>query len=639
MVTTNQYKESEIGVIPFDWECHPVEEVMIDISMGPFGSDIKVENFKLSGVPVLNGYNVKDYWVNDVIANYVTQEKARDLKKAVAIRGDIVITHRGTIGQIAVIPDNSKYENYVISQSQFRVALNKKRADSLFIVYFFHSSKGQSILLEKKGHTGVPALAQPTTNFRKLFVPIPPLPEQRAIAGALSDAYAYITALEKLIAKKRALKQGAMQELLTGKRRLPGFSGAWLSCGLPEVLVKGDDIKIGPFGSQLKKEYLVQNGAFKVYGQENIYQNDFSFGNRYLTRERFENLQSCEIKPGDFVLSTMGTIGKCAIVPPDICVGIMDSHLIRLRIDKSKLLPQYLLHLFSNDFHFLESQTSRLSVGGIMDGLSTKIVCALEIEYPESADEQSAIAEILSDMDAEIDALTAKMNKAKYIKQAMMSELLTGRIRFVEQEAPAEDVVASKIVEPLKHEAKGHNQQFDDAVMIAGIVNALYSDKYPLGRKKVQKCLYLLRRHQDESTTAFKKKAAGPYADEVRYKGGEPISRSAQYIATATTKDKGTTFARGDKISQALGYIESWGRQGDIKWVTDNLKYKKVDELELLATVDMAICDLAEAGTPVSVATIKHLIATNEEWKAKLKKQTFSDTNIARAIKELQTLL
>jgi type I restriction enzyme S subunit len=175
--------------------------------------------------------------------------------------------------------------------------------------------------------------------------------------------------------------------------------------------------------------------------------------------------------------------------------------------------------------------------------------------------------------------------------------------------------------------------------MIAGIVNALYSDKYPLGRKKVQKCLYLLRRHQDESTAAFKKKAAGPYADEVRYKGGEPIARNAKYITTTSTKDKGTTFTCGDNISQALGYIQSWGKQADIQWVADKLKYKKVDELELLTTVDMAICDLEEAGAPISVVSIKHLISTNAEWKAKLKKQSFSDANIARAIKELQTLL
>jgi type I restriction enzyme S subunit len=147
-----------------------------------------------------------------------------------------------------------------------------------------------------------------------------------------------------------------------------------------------------------------------------------------------------------------------------------------------------------------------------------------------------------------------------------------------------------------------------------------------------------LRRHQDESTTAFKKKAAGPYADEVRYKGGEPIAIRSGYIKTQKG-NQGTKFAVGEKVNQALGYIENWGKQADIQWVEDKLKYKGIEKLELLATVDMAICDLTEAGTPVSVAAIKNLIANNAEWKAKLKKQTFSDDNIADAIRELQILL
>ena len=243
--------------------------------------------------------------------------------------------------------------------------------------------------------TGVPQLTAPQVGKYPVAAP-PTIEEQRAIAAALSDVDALIDGLDRLIAKKRDLKQAAMQQLLTGQTRLPGFKGEWVYRGLPEVLVQGDGIKIGPFGSQLKKEHLIQNGPYRVYGQENVYQKEFSFGTRYLTREKFEKLKSCEIKPGDFVISTMGTIGKCAIVPPDICVGIMDSHLIRLRIDQSKILPLYLLHLFSDDFHYLNNQTSKLSVGGIMDGLSTKIVCALEIEYPESPEEQTAIATVLS---------------------------------------------------------------------------------------------------------------------------------------------------------------------------------------------------------------------------------------------------
>jgi type I restriction enzyme S subunit len=144
--------------------------------------------------------------------------------------------------------------------------------------------------------------------------------------------------------------------------------------------------------------------------------------------------------------------------------------------------------------------------------------------------------------------------------------------------------------------------------------------------------------HTILSSNFVSKLSAGPYDDEVRYKGGERIAQSAKYIVTKATKSIGTTFARGEDISKALDYIQKWGKQADIKWVADKLKFKKTIDLELLATVDMAICELVEAGTPISVASIKHLIATNEEWKEKLEKQTFSDDNIARAIRNLDAL-
>jgi type I restriction enzyme S subunit len=428
MVILEGYKQTEVGVIPEEWDLKEWCDVASGFSSG--ATPYRAISRHYSG-------NIK--WVSSGELNYNIIYDTLEHISAEAKEKTNLTTHpagtflmaitgleaAGTRGRCAILGCDA-------TTNQSCMAIYE--TDKLHIGYLFHYYVSHGDELAFKFCQGTKQQSYTAKIIKKLPIVVPTLPEQRAIAAILSDADVYITALEKLIAKKRAVKQGAMQELLTGKRRLVGYSGAWLSCGLPGVLVKGDGIKIGPFGSQLRKEYLVQNGDFRVYGQENIYQNDFSFGSRYLTRERFENLQSCEIKPGDFVISTMGTIGKCAIVPPDICVGIMDSHLIRLRIDKSKLLPQYLLHLFSSDLHYLESQTSRLSVGGIMDGLSTKIVCALEIEYPESADEQTTIVEILSDMDAEIDALTVKLGKALRIKQGMMSELLTGRIRLIQED-------------------------------------------------------------------------------------------------------------------------------------------------------------------------------------------------------------
>ena len=425
-----------------------------------------------------------------------------------------------------------------------------------------------------------------------------------------------------------------MQELLTGKKRLPGFYGEWKREQLPELLQEQNGIKIGPFGSQLKKEYLIDIGEFKVYGQENVYEKDFRLGTRYIPKERYLKLKSCELLPGDFVISSMGTVGKCAIVPQNIQIGIMDSHLIRLKFNCKKIIPQYILQLFSDEFDFLRNQIEKLSVGGIMDGLSTKIVQSLNVFYPVNIDEQKAICAILNDMDGEIAQLEKKLAKYQKIKQGMMQELLTGRIRLVDvdgKEQPKTQILQEKQPQPA------HNQYFDDAVMIAGIVNAFYSEKYPLGRKKVQKLLYLVRRKEQADISAFHKKAAGPYADEVRYKGGEPIAQKNKYIQIKRN-EKGSRFEKGVQMQQALTYLQDWGKQRDMDWLVSQFRYTSVNELELLATVDMAICDLRREGKEISVTSIKDLIRSNKEWRDKLKKTYFRDSDIQRAIKKCQDL-
>lgn len=466
----------------------------------------------------------------------------------------------------------------------------------------------------------------------RVIVVKPPLLEQRRIAEALSDTDALLAAMEKLIVKKRTIKQGAMQELLTGKRRLPEFEGEWVEKTVDDCL---DEIIGG--GTPARS-----NAAFWNGGIPWVTVKDFATFNSRSTQEYISDIGLCNsathlISKGAPIIATRMGLGQ--IVVYDIDVAINQD--LKALVLNDSIITNYFVFWFESQKANFES----MGTGSTVKGIRLEQLKEFPILLPPTIAEQVAIAEILSDMDAEIDALTAKLNKLRNIKQGMMSELLTGRIRLVGSEPAktAADIYQEQEAEPIRHIAedtnpKGHNQQFDDAVMIAGIVDALYSDKYPLGRKKVQKCLYLLRRYQGESTAAFKKKAAGPYADEVRYKGGEPIAKNANYIATINEK-QGTTFARGKNIGKALGYIQSWGKEDDIKWVADKLKFKKVDELELLATVDMTACDLTEAGTPVSVQSIKYLIATNAEWKAKLKKQTFSDANIARALRELNTLL
>lgn len=166
------------------FETYRISELIEEIAMGPFGSNIKVECFVDKGIPVLNGSNLDGITLKEDSFRYVTEEKANSLKRANARRGDVIVTHRGTLGQIVYIPQNSKYDRYVISQSQFRIRCNEKVLPE-YLVYYFHTPIGQYKLLSNASQVGVPALARPSTTFQQIEVELPSLDIQNRIIGIL----------------------------------------------------------------------------------------------------------------------------------------------------------------------------------------------------------------------------------------------------------------------------------------------------------------------------------------------------------------------------------------------------------------------------------------------------------------------
>lgn len=154
-----------------------------DIAAGPFGSNLKVECFVPSGFPIIDGANLKGYKVTDNITKFVTEEKARSLSRSIAHRGDVIVTISGTIGQIAYIPEDSLYDEYLCSQRQFRVSFDSSMAYVPYLVFYFHTFEGQNKILSFANQTGVPALSQPLKNFKKIRLCLPSLQEQRRIAS------------------------------------------------------------------------------------------------------------------------------------------------------------------------------------------------------------------------------------------------------------------------------------------------------------------------------------------------------------------------------------------------------------------------------------------------------------------------
>ena len=570
----------------------------------------QVENFWCGNIPWISSSDLIESSIWEInITRHITAEAVAKSATHICPRNTVLVVSRVGVGKVAIAP-------FEVCTSQDFTNLVSKKHDARFLAYCIQNK--MKIMAEKTQGTSIKGVT--VENIAQMEIELPPQEEQTAIAEALSDIDNLISSQQKLIEKKKAIKQGTMQELLTGKKRLPGFSGKWTNTTLGRCFSK---IVGGGTPSRAISEFW--NGEIPWATVK-----DFATFNPYKTQEYISeaglNHSSTHLIPkGTLITSTRMGIGKIVIYYVDVAIN-QDLKALFVSDDVSK---EYIYHLFGMVGKIIES----LGNGSTVKGIRIEQLKNLSIVLPKK-NEQQAIAQVLSDMDSEIEQLEKKLAKYQQIKQGMMQELLTGRIRLVDadgKEQPKTQIFQEKQPQPA------HNHHFDDAVMIAGIVNAFYSEKYPLGRKKVQKLLYLVRRKEQADISAFHKKAAGPYADEVRYKGGEPIAQKNKYIQVKRN-EKGSRFEKGVQMQQALTYLQDWGKQADIDWLVSQFQYTSVNELELLTTVDMAICDLHREGKEISVASIKDLIRSNKEWRDKLKKTYFRDSDIQRAIKKCEDL-
>lgn len=248
--------------------------------------------------------------------------------------------------------------------------------------------------------------------------------EISAIAEALSDADALIESLEQLIAKKRQIKQGAMQEMLTGQRRLPGFSGEWKSYSVGEIA----DVKTGPFGSALHESDYIHEGT-PIITVEHLGEYGVLYKNLPLVSDAdCQRLSSYRLESGDIVFSRVGSIDRNALISDKEEGWLFSGRLLRLRVNRKQFTPKYLsYHFHSEEFKNL---VLSVAVGQTMASLNTKIFSGICLKLP-CLHEQHEIAEVLGSIDAEIIQLKNQLDKARQIKQSMMQELLTGRIRLI----------------------------------------------------------------------------------------------------------------------------------------------------------------------------------------------------------------
>ena len=161
-----------------EWPTATILDVAKRVAMGPFGSNIKVSTFVSEGVPIISGIHLRGYFLEEPEFNYITEEHAERLKNSIVFPHDLIFTHAGNIGQVAMIPDGCKYDRYILSQRQFYLRCDETKVVPEFLLLFFHSASGQHELLSYANQTGVPSIAQPASNLKKIPFKYAPMQEQ-----------------------------------------------------------------------------------------------------------------------------------------------------------------------------------------------------------------------------------------------------------------------------------------------------------------------------------------------------------------------------------------------------------------------------------------------------------------------------
>ena len=388
------YKLTEVGVIPEDWAVTKLSRY-VTFKTGPFGSTLHKSDYVDGGVPVINPMQIISGKLEPTLNMTISEDAARRLSDFRLCAGNVVIGRRGEMGRCAFV--NKEQVGWLCGTGSM-IIRPSSMIDGRFLQRMLSSSKVITAIANASVGSTMINLNQGTLGNLSLAIP-PTKAEQEAIAEALSDADALIESLEQLITKKRQIKQGAMQELLTSKKRLPGFSGEW------EAKRLGDVVKITK--GQLITEINAVSGDVPVIagGKKPAY---------------FHN------KPN----RTGKTVTVSASGASAGYVAIFDQPIFASDCSTISEGDNYSIEFIYSQLQLKQEIIFEAQTGGAQPHIHADDLMPIEIGVPSLA-EQKAIANILFDMDVEIGALEAKLEKARQLKQGMMHNLLTGKIRLV----------------------------------------------------------------------------------------------------------------------------------------------------------------------------------------------------------------
>ncbi|EGR1264303.1 restriction endonuclease subunit S [Vibrio cholerae] len=440
------YKQTDVGVIPEDWLCADIGALNPFVTSGSRGW---AEFYSEYGQPFVRITNTKRHSIYLDLSDLKfvkLPETSSEGKRTSLVNGDVLISITADIG-ISSYVDDSLVKPAYINQHIALVRFNPDEINSKFVAYFLSSENVQKLFRSTSDQGAKAGLN--LDSVRKIQIALPSKSEQTTIANALSDVDALIQEMEKLIAKKQAIKTATMQQLLTGRTRLPPFGfeksahhpdgrkKGYKSSELGEIPEDWEFISIGRdtvlkarigWQALTTKEYQTSGDIFLVTGT------DFDSGEVkwercfYVSEWRYRQDQNIQLKNHDVLITKDGTIGKVGYVAALSRPATLNSGIFVVRPKNNKLMQRFLFYVLTS--RVFDDFINRITAGSTITHLYQKDFVNFEFPAP-CIQEQGSIATILSDIDEEILALEQRLNKTRQIKQGMMQELLTGKTRLV----------------------------------------------------------------------------------------------------------------------------------------------------------------------------------------------------------------
>ena len=363
-----------------------LDSVITDIAAGPFGSNLKVSCFVEYGFPIIDGANLKGFKVTDNIKKYVTEEKARSLHRSIAHRNDVVVTISGTLGQIAYIPFDSKFEEYLCSQRQFRVTFNTDRVHVPYLVYYFHSREGQHKILSFANQTGVPALSQPLKNFRNIEVNLPDINTQKRIASVLKS-------LDNKIELNTKINENLEQQAQAIYRSM--FVSTPYESDRIGVLSELIAVKYG------KDHKKLNDGIYPVYGSGGIM--------RYVEKPIYEK--------ESVLIPRKGSLNNVMYIDEPFW-----------SVDTMFYTEMKIANVAKYVFHFLRSKDlASLNAGSAVPSMTTDILNSMEVSIPSTerlADFENLVAPLYRVMKDNV----RQSNNLSLLRDTLLPKLMSGDI-------------------------------------------------------------------------------------------------------------------------------------------------------------------------------------------------------------------